>query len=63
MVFTYTGITRVLWGSLPSEGMFHEEKRTIHSSQMSYSGRQISMKKDLKKKDFFSLQMTLITVV
>lgn len=38
MVYTYTGITRVLWGSLPSERMVHEEKRMIHSSQMAYSG-------------------------
>jgi hypothetical protein len=30
MVYTYTGIIRVLWGSLPSE-------RILHSSQMTYS--------------------------
>ena len=30
MVYTYTGIIRVLWGSLPSE-------RIMHSSQMSCS--------------------------
>ncbi len=38
MVYAYTGITRVLWGSLPSERMFDEDRRTIHSSQITYSG-------------------------
>jgi hypothetical protein len=38
MVYTYTGIVRVLWGSLPSEKTLHDVKRTIHSSQMIYSG-------------------------
>ncbi|CAF1443375.1 unnamed protein product [Adineta steineri] len=33
MVFTYSGIARVLWGSLPTERFFNDEKRTINSSQ------------------------------
>ena len=38
MVFTYTGIARVLWGSLPSERILHEDKRAINSSQHTLSG-------------------------
>ncbi|CAF3003814.1 unnamed protein product [Rotaria sp. Silwood2] len=33
MVFTYCGIVKVLWGSLPTERILNDEKRTIHSSQ------------------------------
>ncbi|CAF1107044.1 unnamed protein product [Rotaria sordida] len=33
MVFTYSGIVKVLWGSLPTERILTDEKRTIHSSQ------------------------------
>ena len=39
MVFTYTGIARVLWGSLPSERIVHDEKRAINSSQHTLTGR------------------------
>lgn len=38
MVFTYSGITRVLWGSLPTERMFSHERRTIICNPPSYSG-------------------------
>ncbi|CAF3523178.1 unnamed protein product [Rotaria socialis] len=33
MVFTYSGIVKVLWGSLPSERVLNDEKRAIYSSQ------------------------------
>jgi hypothetical protein len=38
MVFTYSGIAKVLWGSLPSERLFNDEKRTINASQHTLSG-------------------------
>jgi hypothetical protein len=38
MVFAYSGIAKVLWGSLPSERLFHDEKRKINSSQHTLSG-------------------------
>ena len=37
MVYTYTGIARVLWGSLPSEHVFHDERRSIQSNRLSFS--------------------------
>ncbi|UJR26894.1 hypothetical protein I4U23_008204 [Adineta vaga] len=39
MVFTYCGIAKVLWGSLPMERFFNDEKRTINSSQHTLSGQ------------------------
>ncbi|CAF1097239.1 unnamed protein product [Rotaria magnacalcarata] len=33
MVFTYSGIVKVLWGSLPSERVLNDEKRAMYSSQ------------------------------
>lgn len=38
MVFTYSGIAKVLWGSLPTERLFNDEKRTINSSEHILSG-------------------------
>ena len=39
MVFTYSGIARVLWGSLPTERMFNGEKRnTLVNTPTNYSG-------------------------
>ncbi|CAF3708967.1 unnamed protein product [Rotaria sordida] len=37
MVYAYTGIARVLWGSLPSERIFHDEKHRINASQLIFS--------------------------
>lgn len=37
MVYTYTGIARVLWGSLPSEHVLHDERRSIQSNRLSFS--------------------------
>ncbi|CAF1368852.1 unnamed protein product [Rotaria sp. Silwood1] len=37
MVYAYTGIARVLWGSLPSERTFHDETYRINSSQLLFS--------------------------
>ncbi len=34
MVYTYTGIARVLWGSLPSERISQDERRRTNSSQL-----------------------------
>ena len=39
MVFTYSGIARVLWGSLPTERMFSQERRVTISNPPTYSGR------------------------
>ena len=39
MVFAYTGIVKVLWGSLPTERMFNDEKRTINASEHTLSGK------------------------
>ncbi|CAF0734553.1 unnamed protein product [Adineta ricciae] len=39
MVFTYRGIAKVLWGSLPMERFFNDEKRAINSSQHTLSGQ------------------------
>jgi len=39
MVFTYSGIAKVLWGSLPTERLCVEDKRTINSSQHTLSGQ------------------------
>ncbi|UJR22231.1 hypothetical protein I4U23_025294 [Adineta vaga] len=36
MVYTYTGVARVLWGSLPSEQTYLGEKRKRNSSLMSH---------------------------
>ena len=44
MVFTYRGIAKVLWGSLPMERFFNDEKRAINSSQHTLSGRTILLK-------------------
>lgn len=38
MVFTYSGIAKVLWGSLPTEKLFNDEKRTINASEHTLSG-------------------------
>jgi hypothetical protein len=38
MVFTYSGIAKALWGSLPTERLFNDEKRTISTSQHTLSG-------------------------
>ncbi|CAF1044968.1 unnamed protein product [Rotaria sp. Silwood1] len=38
MVFTYSGIVKVLWGSLPTERILNDEQRTIHSSQYKLTG-------------------------
>ncbi|CAF4649053.1 unnamed protein product [Rotaria sp. Silwood2] len=38
MVYAYTGIARVLWGSLPSERIFHDDKQRINSSHLILSG-------------------------
>jgi hypothetical protein len=38
MVFTYSGIVKVLWGSLPTERLFSDDKRTICASQHTLSG-------------------------
>jgi hypothetical protein len=38
MVFTYTGIAKVLWGSLPTERVANDEKRKINSKQSAFSG-------------------------
>lgn len=38
MVFTYSAIVKVLWGSLPSERLFNDEKRTLNTSQHTLSG-------------------------
>lgn len=37
MVYTYTGITRVLWGSLPSEQILADDRRSIQSNRLSFS--------------------------
>ncbi|CAF3105136.1 unnamed protein product [Rotaria sp. Silwood2] len=34
MVYAYTGIARVLWGSLPSERIFHDDKQRMNSSHL-----------------------------
>ena len=39
MIFTYYGITRVLWGSLPTERLFSDEKRAMNTSQNTLSGQ------------------------
>jgi hypothetical protein len=51
MVFTYTGIVKVLWGSLPTEKLVHDEKRTISASQHTLSGIIIFQK--IKNKKYF----------
>lgn len=38
MVFTYSGISKALWGSLPMERLFNEDKRTMNTSQHTLSG-------------------------
>jgi hypothetical protein len=38
MVFTYYAIAKVLWGSLPTERLFNDDKRTINASQHTLSG-------------------------
>lgn len=38
MVFAYTGIVKVLWGSLPTERVLNDEKRAMYSSQCKLSG-------------------------
>ncbi len=48
MVFTYSGIAKVLWGSLPSERLFNDEKRTINTSQHTLSGFLIYRKFKIK---------------
>lgn len=42
MVFTYSGIVRVLWGSLPTEHILHDDKRVINASQHTLSGEKPS---------------------
>ncbi|CAF4349064.1 unnamed protein product, partial [Adineta steineri] len=37
MVYTYTGVARVLWGSLPSERVNHNESFTRNSNVLTYS--------------------------
>jgi hypothetical protein len=49
MVFTYSGIAKVLWGSLPTEGLCNDKKRTINASQLTLSGF-INFKRLIKKK-------------
>jgi len=38
MVYTYSGIAKVLWGSLPTERLYNDEKRTMTASQHTLSG-------------------------
>lgn len=38
MVFTYIGIVRVLWGSLPTERLSNDEKRALHINQHKIPG-------------------------
>jgi len=45
MVFTYSGIAKVLWGSLPTERFFNDERRANYSSQHTLSGFLIFRKK------------------
>lgn len=58
MVFTYTGIARVLWGSLPSEHIVHDDKRAINSSQHTLTGRFIWEEKPIMA-DWFAYLKTL----
>lgn len=38
MVVTYSAIVRVLWGSLPTEKLFSDDKRILNTSQHTLAG-------------------------
>ena len=40
MVFTYSAIAKVLWGSLPTERLGNDEKRTLNTSQHTLTGNE-----------------------